>query len=324
MFNAVIIVPCWNEAGNVRRLCDALSEVASRHELKLLVRFIDDGSDDSTWFEIQAAIQEYGEASDFGISVAGIRLGQHLGKGVAQAIGLKHGELAPVSIFMDADGQHPATTVPELLSCIESGATAVVVSRIEYRRGTVAALGTKAMTALLFVLGGKFDDSLSEFVAINGATAMALRRSPRFGIVPLVPVIQAHVDKLELVTAPMGVREGAGTKNRWPLSALWHKALLNILADPWSLLPRITIIAVISVLILSSFALLAGFQFLSDGSAPGTVVVLASIVILAVIMLAMWIASIVVSVMTLRLLEFSRRDFPYEASGSDAARSVDS
>jgi dolichol-phosphate mannosyltransferase len=105
---ASMVVPAFNEAGNIpllhRRMTEVMQNTATpRWELI----FVDDGSSDGTWLEICALASDHS-------NVRGVRLSRNFGHQYALMAGLEMAEGDAV-IMMDCDLQHPVEMLPVLL-----------------------------------------------------------------------------------------------------------------------------------------------------------------------------------------------------------------
>ncbi len=117
-----LVIPVFNEAGNVRELLRRLGAVLAaepRHELV----FVDDGSSDDTVAQLEAA-----RPSCPAIRV--IRLSRNFGHQAALLAGLEQARGEAV-ISLDGDLQHPPELIPTLLEHWRSGADVVQTIRQE-------------------------------------------------------------------------------------------------------------------------------------------------------------------------------------------------
>ena len=123
-----IIVPAYNEEDNLRIFFKETNEIIQNLEdYTWEFIFIDDGSDDSTWRIID-------EMSNFHKSVRGVRLSRNFGKELALTAGvLESTEELDAVILMDADLQHPPSTIPHLVQQWESGHQIVTTQRKSIR-----------------------------------------------------------------------------------------------------------------------------------------------------------------------------------------------
>ena len=298
-----VVLPCRNEAQSVERMTDLLFGVAHDLNCALRVTFVDDGSTDDTWPLITSQVDKSYDFAPNSFSVRGIRLSRPSGKAAAQAVGLSHSLTADFVVLMDSDGQHPSSSIPKMLEVASSQNCLVVGSRFGYVRGPISRVGVEGLRVMMRSLGMQFNPNLSEFLVMPRDVASDLVRSPRLGVVPIVQLLLTRVGTFEAYPVEIRPRIGSEGGTRWRFIDLWRKALLQLLTDPWSLLPRITLLASIAFLGLFVAGIVSGVYAWVQGTSPGTVAILGSVVVLAAISVATWISSIVVGVMTLRLIE---------------------
>jgi glycosyltransferase involved in cell wall biosynthesis len=311
-----VIVPCWNEASNVEFMVSGIRQVALEQKISIRVVFVDDGSDDSTWKMIETVCAQYHQGSPDWILAEGIRLAKHSGKNIAQAIGLRHCLESRLVVFMDGDGQHPISSIPILVKKAEESGQPVVASRLGYTRNWVSSVGVRILRILMKILGIPFFPDLSEYLVLPRASAVTLAGSPRLGVTPVLELVQSLLGPYSTVSVEIEERGYESGGSRWNLTELWRKALLQVLADPWRLLPRMTFLAVVAFAFLLVMVSVSAVHAVLQGTSPGTVAILFSIVVLAAISVGMWVASIVVSVLTLRVVESRSESVSYELSTS--------
>lgn len=107
-----VVVPCYNEENNLRPLCAACREALEGVAEYELV-FVNDGSTDGTWQQLQAL---YAELPG---SIQLIDLSRNFGKEAAMLAGLRRarGELIAI---MDADLQQPPAVVREMVQLLQA------------------------------------------------------------------------------------------------------------------------------------------------------------------------------------------------------------
>lgn len=108
-----VVVPVFNEEGNVRPLYEALVPVLSSLGMEWEIIFSDDGSSDGTWPAVTALNQADAR-------VKGLRLSRNFGHQYALFAGLSRARGAAV-ISMDGDLQHPPEVIPELVARWRAG-----------------------------------------------------------------------------------------------------------------------------------------------------------------------------------------------------------
>jgi glycosyltransferase involved in cell wall biosynthesis len=123
-----VIVPAFNEGGNVERVLARIDEGLAAAGISGETVFVDDGSTDSTWAELETSRAARP-------SVRAFRHRRNLGLSAALNTGFRkvRGEYI---IFLPADLQSdPAEDIPKLLADLESGNDVVVGWRIGRREG---------------------------------------------------------------------------------------------------------------------------------------------------------------------------------------------
>jgi len=156
-----VVVPIFQEAAHLRvflaAVRDALGKCNASYELVL----VDDGSADETWRTIE-------EEAKADASMRAVRLSRNFGKELALCAGLEHARGDAV-ILMDADGQHPASLLPEMVRMWQSSG-ADIVEAIKRNRGQESVpnkLGALFFYLILHKLSGFDFKGASDFKLMN-------------------------------------------------------------------------------------------------------------------------------------------------------------
>jgi len=161
----VAIIPAYNESA---RIAPVIRE-AGRHVDAVLV--VDDGSRDGT-----SAVSEHAGAEVLRVPV-------NMGVGFATRLGAEYAINrmgASVIVFLDADGQHPAEFIPQLLGRMGDGCEAVFTTRsLEANRmPPLKRIGNRFLTGVTNLFsGGKFTDTQTGFRAFSARAWQRLRLS---------------------------------------------------------------------------------------------------------------------------------------------------
>lgn len=249
-------------------------------DLRVTALFVDDGSRDHTWREIQRVRAEGGS-----IEVGGIRLEHNQGKGMAQAIALRELAASPgLVVLMDSDGQHDPGRLPDALRRCRESRLPQIAQRTDYRRGKASSLGTLGLSLFSGLTGVRFDPTLGEYVVLPERVVRLLSRNSQLGVMPIVPLIQATSPECETFASPVLDRSDGSRSTRWTVGQLWHKAILLLLANPWAMLPRVALAIVMTVLILGSYGMVVGVTSIVQGTFLGVgSVIVAMVVIFSVL-----------------------------------------
>lgn len=132
-----IVVPCYNESGNIAELHRQLDTVASRLDLDVEFVFVDDGSRDNTLVLLKQLAQRDGRARIVGLS-------RNFGHQAALTAGIQHAAGDAV-VVMDADLQHPPELIVDFVTKWREGYDLVYA----YREGVKPRLGYRAINALM-------------------------------------------------------------------------------------------------------------------------------------------------------------------------------
>jgi polyisoprenyl-phosphate glycosyltransferase len=152
-----IVVPAYNEAGNLPRLLAELAAVLDGIGATAEIIIVDDGSTDGTWSEIARLHQ-------LDPRVRGVRFSRNFGHQYALFAGLCHSRGQAV-ISMDADLQHPPSLIPTLVSEWQSGHRVVHTVRVETQRASLfKRITSRVFYAVFSFLGGvRLDPGMADF-----------------------------------------------------------------------------------------------------------------------------------------------------------------
>jgi len=171
-----IVIPAYNEAGGLRRLHEALSQVLGQIDEPAEIILVDDGSVDDTWAEICAL-------SESDPRVVGIRFSRNFGHQYALLAGLSRARGSAV-ISMDADFQHPPELIPTLLEAWRNGAQIVHTVRIDSGREPWAKrVSSRLFYAVLkFLSGTNLEPGMADFRLLDRRVVDTLKELREEGL----------------------------------------------------------------------------------------------------------------------------------------------
>ena len=312
-----LVVPCYNEEGHVTRFWNETSRVFDGKVSDYEIVFVDDGSRDKTYDEIEALHKSHPE-------VRGISFSRNFGKEAAMLAGLRasRGDLV---CLIDADLQQRPEVVLEMLSYMKEDAELDCVAAYQDKRNE------DKVISFLKSSFYKIINKISDVRFVNGASDFRLmKREMVDAIISLTEKnrftkgIFGYVGfKTKFIPFTHAKREIGTTK--WGLVKLFKYAFHGILA--FSIAPlKIPMVAGIASII--SAIAVALIQLISHGFAPWSETALISagrLLVGGVQMVALGVVAEYLSKMYIEIKDrpayFVRRRLDHEESLARAAES---
>lgn len=235
-----VVVPCLNEEQSIETLVGEILESLNESQgFSLQIVVVDDGSDDDTWILLKRLQSEL-LADGGGKSKARlkpIRHSRNLGKSVAQLTGIVNSDALDYMVFLDGDGQHDPTVIPEMIELANDLDLPVFGRRMRYRRTFFERLFGKLFETIVRVFGSRFSLDESEFLVLPGRQVLEIRAHPLAGAAPLIPIVKSLGSAI--VPFDTRLRTNSQRKSHFGLKALWEKGIAELLANPPQLLSRV-------------------------------------------------------------------------------------
>ncbi len=141
-----IIIPVYNEAGNIIPLYEELKKVLSGVSYQYKIVFINDGSTDKT----QELLVNLAKKDT---SVIYLEFSRNFGKEAATSAGL-HNASGLAAIIMDADFQHPPFLIPKFIEKLEQGADIVIgVRNKNQNENPLKSMGSYLFYKIMNIIG---------------------------------------------------------------------------------------------------------------------------------------------------------------------------
>lgn len=165
-----IVVPVFNEEGNVEVVAQSLSKVLFDTDFDIL--FIDDGSSDRTLHLLKILHQENERINYLSFS-------RNFGHQAALKAGLDH-STGDCVITMDGDMEHPVDLLPEMLENWQKGFGVVVTSRGENKNlGIFKRLSSKLFYKIMNLLSEvELKPGSSDFRLLDRKVVNAIKQMP--------------------------------------------------------------------------------------------------------------------------------------------------
>lgn len=275
-----IIVPAYNEEGNIGRTAGVLRGIMERENISAAVYFVDDGSRDSTWKEIQAAAEEWP-------AVKGIHFSRNFGKEAAIFAGLEMaaGDCCAV---MDCDLQHPPETLVQMYRLWENGFEVVEGVKEDRGRENVLYKGMSHLFYKLMSAATKIDMSrASDFKLMDRKAVDSLLALPE-----RITFFRALSSWVGYKTTQVGfeVQEREVGTSKWSTLSLIKYAINNITSFTTKPLQLVTGLGFVFLLLAVIQGIEAIVRYASGQALEGfTTVILIELIIGSVVMISLGI-----------------------------------
>lgn len=281
-----VILPAYNEEKMLAKAVYSISRVLEQAEISYELIFINDGSKDKTWDEIEKATRQQG-------NIVGIHFSRNFGKESAIFAGLANAS-GDCCAVMDCDLQHPPETLVEMYYLWEEGYE--VVEGVKRSRGKESVLH-KASAGLFYKIiskAVKLDMSrASDFKLMDKKAVEALLAMPERNA--FFRALSSWVG-YQTTAVEFDVQEREAGESKWSTWSLIKYAVTNIVAFSAAPMQLVTIAGVLVLL----FAVVLGIQtlakfFMGHAVAGFTTVILLILLIGSIIMISLGIIGYYIS-----------------------------
>ena len=166
-----IIAPLYNEKDNIFEFIARINETVKETVKEFEIIFVDDGSSDGTWSEVEKFAQRQK-------NIKAIKFTRNFGHHYAISAGLEVAE-GLWTVVMDSDLQDRPEAIPELLKEAKKGFDVVFVNRIARKDSRIYLALQKIFYFCLNMLSGiKFDSRQGNFSIISYKVVDAYNKIP--------------------------------------------------------------------------------------------------------------------------------------------------
>ena len=217
MVEYAVILPTYNEKGNLRAVVEAIGRAMSKVDYEIWV--VDDNSPDKTYEEARSLAKEF--------PIHLIRRPKKMGLASAVVTGFLSSS-ANKLICMDSDGQHDARVLPVMINMFGKGADIIVGSRflgdVSEEWGQRRNLMSKVATALANPFT-KIKDPMSGCFAVKRELVEQISRWEMVGYKILLEILVKSPDAIVYeVPIHFGARQYGSSKLNW--REVWRYLLL--------------------------------------------------------------------------------------------------
>ena len=215
-----VILPAYNEEKMIEKAGTVIGRILEEQKIPYEIIFVDDGSKDRTWAEIDRTAVNNPH-------IAGVHFSRNFGKESAMLAGLANAK-GDCCVVMDCDLQHPPETVVEMYRLWEQGYE--VVEGVKHSRGKES-LAHKASAGMFYKL-------ISKAVGIDMSRASDFKLLDRKAVDALLDMPERNAFFRALsawigyktTSVEFDVREREEGESKWSTKSLIRYAITNIVS----------------------------------------------------------------------------------------------
>ncbi len=275
-----VILPSYNEEKMIALAAETIGRILDEAAIDHELLFVDDGSRDQTWAEIQRVSEENKR-------VVGVHFSRNFGKEAAMFAGLEQARGDCVAI-LDCDLQHPPEKLVEMYRLWEQGYE--VVEGIKEDRGTESAMHRFAANSFYSLISratGMDMASSSDFKLLDRKVVDALNQMPERNVFFRALSFWVGFKKAEV---SYRVRDRVAGESKWSTKSLIKYAINNIGSFSSAPLHIITVLGVVMLIIAVVFGVEALVQKILGNALGGfTTVILLLLIASSLVMISLGI-----------------------------------
>ena len=275
-----IVLPSYNEEKMIPIAANRLGEILRPENIDYELVFVDDGSRDSTWAQIQ-------EASKADSHVVGVHFSRNFGKEAAMFAGLEVAK-GDCCVVIDCDLQHPPEKIVEMYRLWEEGYE--VVEGIKEDRGEESGLHRFAANSFygsISKLTGIDMASSSDFKLLDRKVVDTLNQLPERNVFFRALSFWVGFKKTEV---SYRVQERTEGESKWSTRSLIKYAITNITSFSSAPLHLVTILGILMAVVAVVFSIISLVQkFMGVALGGFTTVIVLLLFIGSVLMISLGI-----------------------------------
>ena len=245
-----VILPSYNEEKMIAVAAETVTGILDGAGIEHELLFVDDGSRDRTWEEIQ-------KASEVNPHVVGVHFSRNFGKEAAMFAGLEQAK-GDCCVVIDCDLQHPPEKIVEMYRLWEEGYE--VVEGIKEDRGEESGFHKFASLSfyrLISMATGIDMSSSSDFKLLDRKVVDALNQMPERNVFFRALSFWVGFKKAEV---RYRVQERTAGESKWSTRSLIKYAITNIGSFSSAPLHLITLMGILMLIIAVIFGVVALVQ----------------------------------------------------------------
>ena len=275
-----VILPSYNEEKMIAKATERMAEILQPEKIDYELLFIDDGSRDNTWAQIN-------EAAEKDSHVVGVHFSRNFGKEAAMFAGLEHAK-GDCCVVIDCDLQHPPEKIVEMYRLWEQGYE--VVEGIKEDRGEESGLhkfAANSFYGLISKATGMDMSSSSDFKLLDRKVVDTLNSLPERNVFFRALSFWVGYKKTSVSYCVQERTEGV---SKWSTKSLIKYALTNISSFSSAPLHIVTVLGFIMLAVSVVLGIIALVQKISGVALGGfTTVILLLLFSASIIMISLGI-----------------------------------
>lgn len=275
-----VILPSYNEEKMIAKATARMAEILQPEKIDYELLFIDDGSRDGTWAQIN-------EAAEKDSHVVGVHFSRNFGKEAAMFAGLEQAR-GDCCVVIDCDLQHPPEKIVEMYRLWEQGYE--VVEGIKEDRGEESGLhkfAANSFYGLISKATGMDMSSSSDFKLLDRKVVDTLNSLPERNVFFRALSFWVGYKKTSVSYCVQERTEGV---SKWSTKSLIKYALTNISSFSSAPLHIVTVLGLIMLAVAFVLGIIALVQKISGVALGGfTTVILLLLFSASVIMISLGI-----------------------------------
>lgn len=275
-----VILPAYNEFDNIHPAFEQLSAVLDGAAIPYELIFVDDGSDDQTYHNIQMLSSSHPQ-------VKGIRFTRNFGKESAIFAGLEAAS-GDCCLVMDCDMQHPPVLIPEMYRLWQEGYE--IVEGVKASRGNENIVHTLCANAFYRIISraSGFDMAkASDFKLLDRQAVDALLAMPERA--PFFRALSSWIG-FHSISVPFYVQEREAGVSKWSAWKLVKYAIRNITSFSGAPLQFVTLLGWIMFLCSVGLGIQSLYRYFTGTALEGfTTVILLQLLIGSILMISLGI-----------------------------------
>ncbi|MDD6090380.1 MAG: glycosyltransferase family 2 protein [Candidatus Limivicinus sp.] len=275
-----VILPSYNEEKMISKVTDRMAEILQSENIDYELLFIDDGSKDGTWAQIN-------EAAERDSHVVGVHFSRNFGKEAAMFAGLEQA-VGDCCVVIDCDLQHPPEKIVEMYRLWEQGYE--VIEGIKEDRGEESGLHKFAANSFYGLISratGMDMSSSSDFKLLDRKVVDTLNSLPERNVFFRALSFWVGYKKATVSYCVQDRTEGV---SKWSTKSLIKYALTNISSFSSAPLHIVTALGLIMLAVSIVLGLVALIQKIAGVALGGfTTVILLLLFSASIIMISLGI-----------------------------------